>query len=78
MKDPFGCDEPALLACSGTADRAAARRAVAARAADARDLALLLDILGLLPDPGPGPEAWAAASRALDPQAGHDNRPPGQ
>ncbi|MFE2326671.1 hypothetical protein ACFXD5_22540 [Streptomyces sp. NPDC059385] len=63
MKDPFGCDAPALLECFGTADRAAARRAVAARAVDARDLALLLDILGLLPDAGPvspRPPEWKA------------------
>lgn len=50
VKDPFGCDEPALLACSGTTDRAAARRFVASRAADERELAMLLDMLGLLPD----------------------------
>ncbi|WP_449485776.1 hypothetical protein [Streptomyces avidinii] len=53
MKDPFGCDEPALLACSGTTDRAAARRAVATRAADPVDLALLLDMLGLRPEDDP-------------------------
>ncbi|MFD9306261.1 hypothetical protein ACFWCB_27005 [Streptomyces sp. NPDC060048] len=53
MKDPFGCDELALLASSGTTDRAAARRAVAARATDPRDLALLLDILGLAPEDDP-------------------------
>ncbi|MGT2525920.1 hypothetical protein ACU4GG_00920 [Streptomyces nojiriensis] len=56
MKDPFGCDESALLACSGEADRGAAARAVAARAADAGDLALLLDMLGLLPEAPHGRE----------------------
>ncbi|MFE4258925.1 hypothetical protein [Streptomyces sp. NPDC056883] len=55
MKDPFGCDEPALLAYSGTTDRAAARRFVASRAADASELALLLDMLGLLPETDPHP-----------------------
>lgn len=56
MKDPFACEEPSLLARTGTADRAAARRAVAARAADSEDLRMLLDILGLCPadDPPPG------------------------
>ncbi|GAA0300193.1 hypothetical protein GCM10010302_43460 [Streptomyces polychromogenes] len=58
MKDPFACEEPALLARTGTADRAAARRAVASRAVDGRDLQTLLDMLGLLPadDPPPGRE----------------------
>lgn len=55
VKDPFGCDEPAFLACSGTTDRAAARRFVASRAADASELALLLDMLGLLPETDPRP-----------------------
>ncbi|GGY89726.1 hypothetical protein GCM10010343_13750 [Streptomyces avidinii] len=55
MKDPFGCDAPALLACSGTVDCAAARRAVAAHAVDPTDLALMLDMLGLLPEAGPEP-----------------------
>ncbi|MGW7026834.1 hypothetical protein ACWGFX_06515 [Streptomyces xanthophaeus] len=49
MKDPFGCEAPALLAGSGAADRSAARHAVAARAVDAEDLMLLLDMFGLLP-----------------------------
>lgn len=56
VKDPFGCDEPAFLACSGTTDRAAARRFVASRATDASELALLLDMLGLLPETDPRPE----------------------
>lgn len=55
VKDPFGCDEPAFLACTGTTDRAAARRFVASRAADASELALLLDMLGLLPEADPRP-----------------------
>ncbi|MFF1411278.1 hypothetical protein ACFVX6_16065 [Streptomyces sp. NPDC058289] len=38
---------------SGSADRAAARRAVASRAADPNDLGLLLDMLGLLPEADP-------------------------
>lgn len=54
VKDPFGCDAPAPLECSLTADLEAARCTVAARATDARDLSLLLDMLGLLP-PEPGP-----------------------
>lgn len=55
VKDPFGCDEPAFLACSGTTDRVAARRFIASRAADASELALLLDMLGLLPENDPHP-----------------------
>ncbi|MEU9109014.1 hypothetical protein AB0D54_32730 [Streptomyces xanthophaeus] len=55
MKDPFGCDAPPLLASSGTADRAAARRTVASHAVDARELTLLLDMLGLLPETGSEP-----------------------
>lgn len=57
VKDPFGCDDPSLLALGGTADRAAARRAVAAHATDPEDLVLLLDILGLLAAPPPKPVA---------------------
>ncbi|MBW5482494.1 hypothetical protein [Streptomyces bambusae] len=53
VKDPFGCDEPALLARPGTADRDAARRAVASRAADGADLGVLLDMLGLRPGDDP-------------------------
>ncbi|MFD7557412.1 hypothetical protein ACFV9E_23095 [Streptomyces sp. NPDC059835] len=50
MRNPFGCDESALLAFSGVAlDRVVAARAVAAWAVDAGDLVLLLDMLGLLP-----------------------------
>ncbi|MFI8392243.1 hypothetical protein [Streptomyces sp. NPDC085540] len=55
MKDPFGCDDPSLLALGVPADRAAARRAVAAHATDPEDLARLLDILGLLSAPVPKP-----------------------
>lgn len=66
MKDPFGCDEPALLACSGPADRTAARRAVAARAADPAELALLLDMLGLLPEDDPSPRPSPRPSRPPD------------
>ncbi|MFD0379521.1 hypothetical protein [Streptomyces sp. NPDC127112] len=61
MKDPFACEEPALLARTGTADRAAARRAVASRATDGEDLRQLLDMLGLRP--------------ADDPPAGRERRP---
>ncbi|MFJ8013773.1 hypothetical protein [Streptomyces sp. NPDC096339] len=50
MKDPFGSDESALLAPSAMGAREASRRAVAARAADTAELALLLDILGLMPE----------------------------
>ncbi|ATZ28703.1 hypothetical protein ACFZBM_22705 [Streptomyces lavendulae] len=57
MKDPFGCDDPSLLAPGGAGDdRAAARRTVAAHATDPAELLLLLDMLGLHPDddpPGP-------------------------
>ncbi|MFE5720624.1 hypothetical protein [Streptomyces erythrochromogenes] len=49
MKDPFGCNEPALLIPVGAIDQDAACRAVAARATDAEDLRVLLDILGLPP-----------------------------
>ncbi|MDA5283437.1 hypothetical protein ACWGHM_02085 [Streptomyces sp. NPDC054904] len=56
MKDPFGCDDPALLAPFGKGDRAAARRAVAAHATDRADLHTLLDILGLLPEHDPPPQ----------------------
>ncbi|MBT2482322.1 hypothetical protein [Streptomyces sp. ISL-94] len=59
MKDPFGCEEPALLTPCGTGDREAARRVVAARATDPDDLAVLLDMLGLLPQ-------TAAESRARE------------
>ncbi|MFD8894745.1 MULTISPECIES: hypothetical protein [unclassified Streptomyces] len=55
MKDPFSCDDPPLLALGVPADRAAARRAVAAHATDPEDLVRLLDILGLLPAPPPEP-----------------------
>ncbi|MFH7594543.1 hypothetical protein WDV06_05480 [Streptomyces racemochromogenes] len=47
MRDPFGCEEPALLARTGTADRAEARRTVASRATSSEDLEILLDMLGL-------------------------------
>ncbi|RKT02522.1 hypothetical protein BX286_0430 [Streptomyces sp. 3211.6] len=62
MKDPFACEEPALLARTGTADRAAARRAVASRATDSEDLRTLLDILGLRPadDPPAEHDRWRA------------------
>ncbi|MEU3727392.1 hypothetical protein [Streptomyces sp. NPDC031705] len=53
MKDPFGCDEPALLARAGSVDRAAARRAVASRATSAEDLESLLDMIGLWPRDDP-------------------------
>ncbi|MFF4367108.1 hypothetical protein [Streptomyces sp. NPDC001594] len=53
MKDPFACEEPSLLARTGSADRAAARRAVAARATDSEDLRTLLDMLGLAPSDDP-------------------------
>ncbi|MCB5169068.1 hypothetical protein LG634_30180 [Streptomyces bambusae] len=53
MKDPFACDEPALLARSGPADRAAARRTVASRATGSADLQDLLDMLGLWPRDDP-------------------------
>ncbi|MFF5703747.1 hypothetical protein ACFY7H_14745 [Streptomyces sp. NPDC012794] len=53
MKDPFGCDEPALLARADSMDRAAARRAVASRALDAEDLEALLDMIGLWPKDDP-------------------------
>ncbi|MEU8434147.1 hypothetical protein AB0F18_14745 [Streptomyces sp. NPDC029216] len=57
MKDPFGCDEPSLLAVGTEADRSSARRAVAARATGDEDLRALLDMLGLWPadDPPPPP-----------------------
>ncbi|MGE7388016.1 hypothetical protein ACQKM2_21330 [Streptomyces sp. NPDC004126] len=58
MKDPFGCDEPALPARAGAVDRAAARRAVAARAIGSEDLAALLDMIGLWPDDDPPQERW--------------------
>ncbi|QES51719.1 hypothetical protein DEJ50_31585 [Streptomyces venezuelae] len=50
MKDPFACEEQALLAPSAPADRAAARRTVAARAVDRAELLLLIDMLGLHPE----------------------------
>ncbi|MET9610780.1 hypothetical protein ABZZ17_37815 [Streptomyces sp. NPDC006512] len=56
MKDPFACDDPAVLAPCATGDRAAARRAVAAHATDRADLQTLLDVLGLLPEHDPPPE----------------------
>ncbi|MFG2974423.1 hypothetical protein ACGFYY_15705 [Streptomyces sp. NPDC048331] len=68
MKDPFGCDDPSLLALGATADRAAARRAVAAHATDPEDLARLLDILGLLPAPPPEPAVDALSSVADAPR----------
>ncbi|MFF3618830.1 hypothetical protein [Streptomyces sp. NPDC002467] len=49
MKDPFACDDPAVLSRSAPTDRAAARRAVAARAATPAEFEVLLDMLGLLP-----------------------------
>ncbi|MFE1555221.1 hypothetical protein ACFW6V_09540 [Streptomyces sp. NPDC058734] len=64
MKDPFGCDEPALPARAGTVDRAAARRAVAARAIGAEDLAALLDMIGLWPDDDPPQEGWRSRPAA--------------
>ncbi|MFJ6794950.1 hypothetical protein [Streptomyces sp. NPDC091268] len=57
MKDPFGCDEPALLARAGTVDRAAARRVLAARARDPADFRALLDMLGLRPEDDPPEKA---------------------
>lgn len=56
MKDPFGCDEPALPARAGSVDRAAARLAVASRALGAEDLKALLDMIGLRPDDDPPQE----------------------
>ncbi|MFC9583641.1 hypothetical protein ACFVJ8_12550 [Streptomyces yangpuensis] len=53
MKDPFGCSEPAILVPAGVIDEGAAYRAVAARATDAEDLDMLLDMLGLPPRPVP-------------------------
>ncbi|MBT2467700.1 hypothetical protein J7E97_07410 [Streptomyces sp. ISL-66] len=66
MKDPFGCDEPALLASCGTTDRAAARRAVASHAADPGDLALLLDMLGLRPEDDPHTYGASRGRRRTD------------
>ncbi|MEC4575074.1 hypothetical protein L8C58_28510 [Streptomyces sp. CMAA1738] len=59
VKDPFGCDDPSLLALGATADRVAARRVVAAHATGPEDLARLLDMLGLLPEPPPLPKPAA-------------------
>ncbi|MFD8144682.1 hypothetical protein [Streptomyces sp. NPDC059708] len=58
MKDPFACEEPALLTRIDRTDRAAARRAVASHATCGEDLRLLLDMLGLAlaDDPRPAPE----------------------
>lgn len=54
MKDPFSSAEAsALPACVDYVDRDAARRAVAGRAVDRGDLALLLDLLGLWPSDDP-------------------------
>ncbi|MFD0358653.1 hypothetical protein ACFVHW_33700 [Streptomyces sp. NPDC127110] len=64
MKDPFGCDEPTLPARAATVDRAAARRAVAARAIGAEDLAALLDMIGLWPDDDPPQEGWRSRPSA--------------
>ncbi|EFL13061.1 hypothetical protein [Streptomyces sp. C] len=64
MKDPFGCDEPALPARAGAMDRAAARRAVAARATGAEDLAALLDMIGLWPDDDPPHDRWRSRPAA--------------
>ncbi|MEU9005911.1 hypothetical protein [Streptomyces sp. NPDC048551] len=59
MKDPFGCDDPSLLAPAGAGDREAARRTVAAHATDPAGLLLLIDMLGLHPDDDPAPSARA-------------------
>ncbi|MFG2231364.1 hypothetical protein ACGFNX_15365 [Streptomyces sp. NPDC048723] len=50
MKDPFACDDPAMLSASASApaDRVAARRAVAAHAESPAECEMLLDMLGLL------------------------------
>lgn len=52
MKDPFACDDPAMLSASASAsapaERGAARRAVAAHAESPAECEMLLDMLGLL------------------------------
>ncbi|MET9466114.1 hypothetical protein ABZY44_15215 [Streptomyces sp. NPDC006544] len=75
MKDPFGCDEPALLAHSRTTDRAAARRAVASRAVDPGELALLLDMLGLRPEDDPHAYGATRGGRGADAEAPASPRP---
>ncbi|MFF4495347.1 hypothetical protein [Streptomyces sp. NPDC001546] len=60
MRDPFGCEEPSLLALTGSTDRSAARRAVASRATGAQDLCDLLDMLGLWPAGDPPPRSGPA------------------
>ncbi|MFD3549967.1 hypothetical protein ACFWUW_31035 [Streptomyces sp. NPDC058655] len=59
MKDPFACDDPAVLSASASApdDRAAARRAVAAHAESPAECEVLLDMLGLLTDEE-RPQTW--------------------
>ncbi|WP_327381511.1 hypothetical protein [Streptomyces sp. NBC_01207] len=59
MKDPFACDDPAMLSASAPADRLAARRAVAAHAESPAECEMLLDMLGLLSGEEP---PWTSVS----------------
>ncbi|MEU9234711.1 hypothetical protein [Streptomyces subrutilus] len=50
MNDPYAIDVLAVSAPAGLAERRAARRTAAAHAANAEELEVLLDMLGLHPD----------------------------
>lgn len=66
MNDPYAIDVLAVSAPTGLAERRAARRTAAAHAANAEELEVLLEMLGLHPDHDAS--ATAGKSTPLRPQ----------
>ncbi|MGW5850544.1 hypothetical protein ACWFQ8_21780 [Streptomyces sp. NPDC055254] len=66
MNDPYAMDVPTVSGPAALAERQAARRTAAARAASAAELVVLLDMLGLSPDDDAS--ATGAAARPLRPR----------
>ncbi|MCZ0992051.1 hypothetical protein O1L44_01350 [Streptomyces noursei] len=64
-----GADDTAARAVPGDEERRLARRALAGRARDAADLALLMDMLGLDPHRDPAREAAPGPVRCAGPRA---------
>ncbi|MFB6435543.1 hypothetical protein ACFCVY_01985 [Streptomyces sp. NPDC056411] len=75
MSDEHRSDDataPRAVPCDE--ERRLARKALAGRARDARDLTLLMDMLGLDPSRDPGQEATCAPEPSRAPQAGRGPR----